>query len=273
MLGEEDTRSYLEFLLEQEQDVQLHVHPNFYFYSEKLWAQAQNAEYFPPRQPDSLSALPAEDQAAILHTAADIFRYLTGRQPAAFRAGSYQANSTTLAILSQLGFRIDSSYSPVYRSAGSFPGEALPFNQPFLLEGVLELPVTVVRQQLPAPNKPGGLVQMEICALSASEMQSSLDQLQQTGVKDVVIVHHSFACVKARDVQYRDLRPDRIVMRRFTALLDYLASHPDRFEVATMGQLAGAGNPRSADAPGAIPSLGYLKPLVRTFQQAVSQIL
>lgn len=273
VLGEEDARSYLEFLLEQGQDVQLHVHPNFYFYSEKLWAQSQNVEYFPPRQPDSLSAFPAEEQAAILRTAVEVFRYLTRRQPSAFRAGNYQANATTLAILSQLGFRIDSSYNPVYRTAGSFPGEILPSNRPFALEGILELPVTVVRQQLPAPNKPGGPVQMEICALSAAEMRSSLDQLQQSGVRDVVIVHHSFACVKAKDAQYRVLRPDRIVQQRFTALLDYLASNADRFEVATMGDLAGAEPPRGAEDQYPIPSLGYLKPLVRTFQQAVNQIL
>lgn len=273
VLGEEDSRSYLEFLLEQGQDVQLHVHPNFYFYAEKLWAEAQGLEYFPPRRPDALSSLQAEEQATILLTAVEVFRYLTGRQPSAFRAGNYQASATTLAILSQLGFRIDSSYNPVYRTTGSFSGETLPSNRPFVLEGVLELPVTVVRQQLPAPNKPGGLVQMEVCALSAAEMQSSLDQLQRAGAGDVVIVHHSFACVKARDAQYTDLRPDGIVMRRFTALLDYLAANSDRFEVTTMGALADAESPSSLETSDSIPSLGYFKPLVRTFQQAVNQIL
>lgn len=273
VLGEEDSRSYLEFLLEQDQDVQLHAHPNFYFFAEKLWAEAQGIEYFPPRRPDALSSLPAEEQTTILRTAVEIFRYLTGHQPSAFRAGNYQASATTLAILSQLGFRIDSSYNPVYRPAGSFSGEVLPSNRPFLLEGMLELPVTVVRQQLPAPNKPGGLVQMEVCALSATEMRTSLDQLHEAGVRDVVIVHHSFACVKAQDAQYRTLRPDRIVMRRFTALLDYLVAGSDRFEVATMGDLAGKELTATTEARDSIPSLGYFRPLVRTFQQAVSNIL
>jgi len=273
VLGEEDSRSYLEFLLEQGQDVQLHVHPNFYFFAEKLWAQSQGFAYFPPRQPDALCSLTSEEQATILRTAVEIFDYLAGRPPAAFRAGNYQASAVTLAILLQLGLRIDSSYNPAYRASGSFTGEVLPYNRPVDLEGVLELPVTVVRQQLPAPNKPGGLVHLEVCALSAAEMRSSLDQLHDGGVGDVVIVHHSFACVKARDAQYWDIRPDRIVMRRFTSLLDYLVANSDRFEVTTMGALAGAESLRSEETRDSIPSLGYFKPLVRTFQQAVDHIL
>lgn len=273
VLGEDDSRAYLEYLLEQDQDVQMHVHPNFYFFAEKSWADAQGVAYFPPRLPDALSSLPAEDQATILRTAVEIFRYLTGRQPSAFRAGSYQASATTLAILSQLGLRIDSSYNPAYRTAGSFPEEVLPSNRPFFLEGMLEVPVTVVRQQLPVPNKPRGLMHLEICALSAAEMQSSLDQLHEAGISDVVIVHHSFACVKAKDVQYLNIRPDRIVMRRFTALLDFLASNSDRFEVATMGALAGAMPSPNTESRDFIPSLGYFMPLVRTFQQAVNRII
>ncbi len=229
-------------------------------------------EYLPPRRPDSLSSLAVEEQASILRTAVDVFRYLTGRQPSAFRAGNYHANATTLALLSQLGLRVDSRYNPVYRDSGSFPGEALPANRPFFMEGLLELPVTVVRQHLPAPNKRGGLVPLEICALSAAEMRSSLDRLHETGTRNVVIVHHSFACVKARDAQYTRLRPDRLVMRRFTALLDYLADRSDRFEVATMGEQAGTGPGFGAKASGSIPSVGYLNPLVRAFQQVVNQL-
>lgn len=273
VLGEDDSRPYLEFLIEQSQDVQLHVHPNFYFYAEKLWAEARGLQYLPPRRPDALSDLPAEEQATILSTAVEIFHYLTGRQPVAFRAGNYQANATTLSILFQLGLGIDSSYNPVYQAAGSFPGETLPFNRPFVLEGMLEVPVTVVRQKLPVPRRQGDLRPLEVCALSATEMRSSLDRLHEAGVRDVVIVHHSFACVRARDQQYRDMRPDRIVMRRFTALLDYLTQHQDRFEVTTMNSLIAAGPTGDALVPDAIPSLGYLMPLVRTFQQAVSQIM
>ncbi|MFZ5926150.1 MAG: hypothetical protein ACOYX1_01760 [Acidobacteriota bacterium] len=273
VLGEDDSRPYLTFLLEQEQDIQLHVHPNFYYFAEKLWADAQGVPYFPPRHPDALSLLPADEQATILRTAVDIFRYLTGRQPSAFRAGNYQATAVTLAILAQLGFRIDSSYNPVYRTAGSFPGEVLPSNRAFLLEGMLELPVTVVRQELPVPNKPGGLNHLEVCALSTAEMRSSLHQLHEAGISDVVIVHHSFACVKAKDAQYTDIRPDRVVMRRFTALLDYLASNSDRFEVTTMGALAGAESSPALETRDSIPSLGYFMPLVRAFQQAVKRVI
>lgn len=273
VLGEEDCRSYVEFLLEQGQDVQLHVHPNFYYYAEKLWAEARGIFHPRPRDPDALSALPREEQAAILDHAVEIFRYVTGRRPVAFRAGGYRADAATLAILRQFGVKVDSSWNPVFRNAGSFPQESLPVNRPAYLEGILEVPVTVVRQQLPAPNKPGGLVPLEVCALSAAEMRSALDQLHEGGVTDVVIVHHSFACVKASDVQYRRLRADNMVMSRFTALLDHLVAHPERFEVTTMSSAAEEEAVQAAGASSLIPSLGYLKPLLRTFQQAAGYVM
>lgn len=271
VLGEDDTRSYLEFLLEQGQDVQLHVHPNFYHYAEKLWADANQLDYTPPPRPDTLSSFTTEKQAEILHLASEIFRYLTGRAPAAFRAGSYQADERTLTILAQLGLRIDSSYNPAYRSAGSFTNEALPANRPVRLNGILEVPVTVVRQQLPLPGKPGGLMPLEICALSSAEMRAALDRLHASGTRHVVIVHHSFACVKARDVQYREMKPDRVVMRRFISLLDYLAENSDRFEVTTMDALA-RHEDEALPGQAVVPSLGYLPPLLRTVQQAVNRL-
>ncbi|GIU75273.1 MAG: hypothetical protein KatS3mg004_2360 [Bryobacteraceae bacterium] len=270
VLGEKEVKSYLDYLLERGQDVQLHVHPNYYFYAEKLWADARGLDYSPPSSPDAIGALSPENQATVLSMAVEIFEYLTGRRPVAFRAGSYSASLRTLAILSQFGVRIDSSFNPVYHAAGSFSGERLPVNRPFLAEGLLELPITVVRQSLPAPNKPGGLVPLEICALSEQEMRASLDRLHEAGLSDAVIVHHSFACVKAGDVQYRRMRPDKVVMRRFETLLDHLAAHPERFEVLTMDSLAANPSHPEDEIPEVIPSLGYWRPLMRTVQQAVN---
>lgn len=271
VLGEDDTRSYLEFLLEKEQDVQLHVHPNFFHYSEMLWAEANGADYRRPAQPDALSAHSTEDQARILELAVSVFRYLAGRSPTAFRAGGYQADERTLAILAQLGIRVDSSWNPVYQRAGSFADEKLPVNRAFLFNGVLEAPVTVTRQPLPIPGKVNGLVPLEIRALSSAEMRMALEQLHANGVRDAVIVHHSFACVKVRDLQYSQMKPDRVVMGRFRALLDYLADHSDRFEPVTMGDVAEA-QPPAAESPDFIPVLGYMPPLLRTMVQAVNRL-
>lgn len=270
VLGEDDTRSYLEFLFEEEQDVQLHVHPNFYFYAEKLWADANHADYAVPAQPDNLGAMSTEDQAKILGLAVDIYKYLTGRDPTAFRAGGYAADERTLSILARQGLRIDSSWNPVYHRRGSFATERPPVNRPFLLNGVLELPVTLVADPLPLPGKARGLRPLEVCALSAAEMRTALNQLHDNGVSDVVIVHHSFACVKATDVQYRQIKPDRMVMRRFTSLLDFLAENSGRFEVMTMGAMTGLTEPTSARRE-FVPVLGYLPPLWRTVQQTINR--
>lgn len=271
VLGEDDTRSYLEFLLEEEQDVQLHVHPNFYFYAEKVWADVNKTDYAAPAQPDNLAAMATEDQAKILGVSVDIFKYLTGKEPIAFRAGGYMADERTLSILARLGLRIDSSWNPVFHRRGSFPAERLPANRPFLLNGVLELPVTVVQDPLPLPGKGSGLRPLEVCALSSAEMQTALNQLHENGVSHVVIVHHSFACVKAKDIQYRQIRPDRMVMRRFTSLLDFLAENSSRFEVTAMGTLTDPLEYALARQE-FVPKLGYLPPLWRTVQQTVNRL-
>src|SRR5580704_169228 len=51
-LGESDTRPIFEFLLRQNQDVQLHIHPAFWFFSELQSARAAGVSYQLPSQPD-----------------------------------------------------------------------------------------------------------------------------------------------------------------------------------------------------------------------------
>jgi len=60
-------------------------------------------------------------------------------------------------------------------------------------------------------------------------------------------------------------------MRRFTTLLNYLAENSDRFEVTTMDELA-RNHDEALAGQAAVPSLGYLPPLLRTVQQAVNRL-
>lgn len=260
-LGEADTRGYIEFLLEQGQDVQLHTHPNYLHYAEYLAGA-------PPHKEDRLSYLPLDQQRRVLSTAAELFERFTGRRPAAYRAGNFQAGPASLSILRELGFRVDSSYNPAFDSA--FDNHGIPRNVPHLVEGLWEIPVTVAYESFREGSAPRRLKYFDPAAMSGWEMRQVLEQSHRLGLTDVVVVFHSFSAVKTRDVQYRSLRPDPIVRRRFEKLLDYLSENSARFRVA------GLGDEISFAAPGTeppLPQLGWIRPAFRKFVQGVNSLL
>lgn len=271
VLGDGDTRSYLDFLLGRGQDVQLHAHPNFYYYSQYMAAREQGAAFDHSKRSDSMASHSGERQRELLAAACGIFERLTGRRPSAYRAGGYSANSQTLGILEELGFVLDSSFNPRYQGHGSFDGETLTSNAAQKIGAIWEMPVTVAIEDLPDPRKSSSLMPFEISALSLSEMRRMLDDLHAAGAAHVVIVFHSFSAVKAADDQYSAMRPDRIVRGRFRGLLDYLAGQTNRFTVSTFDELS-----RNLDQlrPGAspeVPRLGYVRPLCRKVVQAVNR--
>src|SRR5438105_62658 len=61
-LGEADTKSIFEFLLDHNQDVQLHIHPAFWFLSELQKARATGTHYQLPDQPDLIGHFDKEVQ-------------------------------------------------------------------------------------------------------------------------------------------------------------------------------------------------------------------
>jgi peptidoglycan/xylan/chitin deacetylase (PgdA/CDA1 family) len=271
VLGEADTSSYLEFLLNRGQDVQLHTHPNFYFYAQYLACRERGESYDHSARSDSLWRLSSDLQKHLLSQAIEIFKRLTGNRPLAYRAGGYQANKSSLSILSELGLLIDSSFNPSYSGSGSFDRENLLANVPQAVHGVWEIPVTVAIQDLPDPRNVTNLMPFEISALSMNEMRRILDHAHCTGTEHVVIMFHSFSGVKPKDVQYSELRPDHIVRRRFTGILNYLAASQDRFRVSTFGELAQKPDILSTCTPTPLPRLGYIYPLTRKLVQLLNR--
>jgi hypothetical protein len=85
-------------------------------------------------------------------------------------------------------------------------------------------------------------------------------------------VLHSFSGVKTRDVQYRQMKPDRVVRRRLRFFLDYLAANPDRFRVSTCEELVSELSEAQPYECGELPSLGFFHPLARKFAQGMNSI-
>jgi len=271
VLGEADTASYLNFLVARGQDVQLHAHPVFYFYRKYLDAVSRGENYNHSQTCDNLGRLSIDLQRQLLQSAYQIFVRLTGKPPVAYRAGGYNCSLETLTILANLGLLMDSSFNATYQGRGSFDGADIALNIAQRIQGLWELPVTVARQSLPDSAFRTGLKPFEVSSISAWEMRRMLDHASSNGVEDVVVMFHSFSAVKARDLQYTQIRPDRIVRHRFAALLDYLAQRSDRFIVTTFSDIANDTNQLQGQPRGSVADLGFARPLARKLVQGANR--
>ena len=234
-LGERDTRSIFDFLGNAGQDVQLHVHPIFRFYTELQKAQEAGKTYMLPERPDLIGFFDEAVQMELLNEAVKYFTDFSGSSPKVFRAGCYAGSNRMMRCLRQMSITVDSSFNPCYHEV-SFAGEVMQPNQVEALEGVWEIPITVARSRIPEGY--GGFKFADCTALCFSEIRAMLDACAAKGQKHFVMVFHSFSAVKSRDDTYTELRPNRIVIRRLDRTFRYLAENSGRFQVETMGRVA-----------------------------------
>ena len=267
VLGEADTRSVVEALLTAGQDVQLHLHPVYWYYRRFLDGGAVDRHHHRAATSDLLSAHSPDRQLALLEEATEIFRACTGQVPVAFRAGNFAASHATLRALAKLGFRIDSSYNPAQQDDPSLADDPPAPNVVQSIEGVWEVPVTVARTRIGEGN---GYKPFDPVALCAWEMTRILDTAHAAGMHHVTVLFHSFTFVKPWDMSYSRFRLNRVVLRRLQALLRFLDANQDRFRVETFGEMAAG--PIQAAPTAVIPHLGVWRPAVRKTVQVVNQL-
>lgn len=267
IIGVGETERYIQYLLERGQDVQLHLHPVFWFYARHLELLRNGAPVRTlPRLTDRCLELPPELEGELLTLGCEQLKRFSGQNPIAFRAGGYAADDDTVRILGRLGIAMDSSYNRAFPQ--SFPGCQLPANDVRKTQGVWEVPVTVFRMSYP---QNGGLMPFEISAISLREMTIVLEHAHSVGLEVVVAVFHSFSAVKPKDIFYTDFRLDRIVARRLRCLAQYLADNSDKFEVTTFRELGQGGlNESLRSLP--MAHVGLLAPLFRKAVQAVNRL-
>jgi hypothetical protein len=265
VLGPEDTRSVTDFLLHADQDVQLHLHPTYRHYATFL-RSGNGSDPATARQCDRLAAHSRDEQRRLLEEATDYFVAATGYRPSAFRAGGFGADRTTLRVLHELGFVIDSSYNPTMTHY-SFPADPPEINLVQKLEGVWELPLTVAKT-----GKYGlaGLKHFEISAIGSVEMERILLAANEAAMEHVVILFHCFSTVKPKDVYYSEFRPNWIVIRRFQKLVEFLSRQSSRFAVSTFGELGRDLQVLEKNQAAVIPDVGWWNPSVRKCVQAIN---
>jgi hypothetical protein len=98
-------------------------------------------------------------------------------------------------------------------------------------------------------------------------MRHVLDEALRLSRKMVVISLHSFSLLKIRDLQYRDIRPDLLVLRRMQSLCEFLRKRSDDFRVVTFSD-----HPRLVAEPNqSLPDMGTVVPVLRKVIQGVNR--
>jgi peptidoglycan/xylan/chitin deacetylase (PgdA/CDA1 family) len=245
-LGYDDhqTAEICRYLIDQGQDVQLHVHPGHVHYG--LARQGRDHPHT-----DQLAKLPPEAQRRMLLDGAGRIERWTGTRPLAFRAGNMGASEACLEHIAAAGMVLDSSYCFPFAGGQCGFSPRGPYNGSRRFESVLELALSGF-YQIPLPGMRQAKV-LDPVGVSFGECRDAIRTINAAGVEAVAILH-SFSLMKVRNKQYDGGRPNRVIHRRFEKLCRYLAAHRDDHPVRTVGHLArqwqaGQFTPRSAPPP------------------------
>ena len=245
-------------------DVQLHLHPIHYYYYLREEGRLDLERL--PKDKDMFAAHPPERQVEMLRAGAAMFRDMIGENPVAFRAGNFGADLNTLDALEKVGIRFDSSFNAAYSNTDCKLDSGGAINRSWQRGHVWEIPVTNFRT---GKWRLGGLKQLNINAVSLWEMERVLDQAEHIGLRTVTFIAHSFSLFKVADIQFRRLRPDRLVLSRLHGLCRFLKENANRFRVVGFSDLDLDSLPGEEKET---PNMGMIVPIVRKGVQAINRI-
>jgi hypothetical protein len=194
-----------------DQDIQLHIHPEWLSY-------VDGQGFVRDRQEQLLGNLSLELQTKLIARGIENLRAAGVENVIAFRAGNYGAGDSTLLALAQNGIVYDSSFNPCYlRSACTITHEASDAS-PFFFGNLVEIPIACFQ------DYPGHYRHTQLRACSSAELQYALLQASERGWEHFVIVSHSFELLNSALTA-----PDRIVVARYESLCDFLAANRNVF--------------------------------------------
>lgn len=251
-----------QLLLDCGQDIQLHIHPCYYYYS-------RHARKLPYPATDDMSDLTPAQQRELLAEGCRRLVKWTGKAPEAFRAGNMGLREEDLANLSAEGITIDSSYTFPYAGGQCHFSGANPYNGSRQYGGVLELALSgFLQPRIPglAKAKP-----LDLMGISFRECRDSIRRICRADA-DAVLILHSFSLFKVRNVQYDGGRPNRVVINRFRRLCRWLSDNRDEFPAYTFSGLARAIADKQYKANAVAPCrISGPTPLIRKAVQAYNR--
>jgi len=221
--GTDYLRNLIHRLISANQDVQLHLHTE--------WLSDFHDPVIPSTFRQFLHAFNEDEQTALIGWGARTLEACGAPAVRAFRAGSYGADAATLRALIRNNIYMDSSYNPVFAGVACKLADGRVELQPWQFNGVMEFPVTVFE------DYPGHIRNAQLCACSLSEMTSALDLAWQLGWKQFTIPLHSFECIRERMGKGTIVQPDRLNIRRFEGLCQFLAENSHRFRTMVYSEV------------------------------------
>jgi hypothetical protein len=251
-------------IVKRDHDVQLHLHPIHYYYWMRQKGQLDIETL--PVEKDMIGTLPPDSQLEMLKKGISLFRELVGRSPIAFRAGNFGADMNTLDALERIGIRIDSSFNAACTKGSCRLESGGAINRPWQHGALWEIPVTTFETGAWGIR---GWKPLNINAVSLWEMTHALEQVERIGLTTATFIAHSFSLFKTADPQFRRLRPDRLVLRRFQGLCRFLKERSGRFPAVRFSDL-------SLSSLGCrevcFPRMGAIIPCLRKGVQAMSRV-
>ncbi len=233
------------------QEVQLHLHTE--------WLSEIDDSTLPPHFNQFMHQFSLDEQTALINKGIKSLRMAGATKLNAFRAGSYGANQDTLRAVSKCGLSFDSSYNPSYLGTEcriQVTGNNQPLLQPQQIEGLWEFPISSFQDFTKVHRH------AQLTACSFSELQTALTDAWQAGWFSFVIVLHSFELVKNR-TSSSSLTPDKINIKRFQKLCEFIASNPDKFRTTFFSEVN----------PDQIPDGGTQIPLSAKFHHSAYRYL
>jgi len=212
-------------------EVQLHVHTE--------WLRELADPDLPAEFQQNIHQFSEDAQTRIVAKGIANLTQAGARNLCAFRAGNYGASLETLRALARNGIAFDSSHNSCFLDADCQIRVAEPLQQPTMIDGVCEFPVTVFS------DYPGHVRHAQLCACSFQELEAALLQAWQADWYSFVIVWHSFELMRrVREPGRR--APDWMHISRFEKLCNFLAANRDKFRTAVFSEI----DARTVPAPG-----------------------
>ena len=212
-LGIEPLREIVSAVTDHGQEVGLHLHPE--------WLTDERCEGLPAFCGPLLSDYSPDAQDKLIKAGLARLREAGADEVNVFRGGSWGANQATLAALERNGVRMDSSLNAAFpQSIPDMPAR-LTLQHPMVCGNVIEIPVTCFLD-----GSPRGIRPLHVTACSFEEFRHVVESSIDREPSVLVVVWHSFEFVRvSRLARGHPVSPQRLIIRRFEHMCDYLAAH------------------------------------------------
>lgn len=228
--GYEPMADYVQQLQAADQDLQLHLHPQWLHW----YGDTGDGPPMPGAVTDSVADLDADTLSTLFTIGFDAFERWRLPRPIAFRAGNLQIDRGAYAVMQRhgltLGSNIGIGISPPGDASLHFRGGR------HRIEEIVELPLlTYQGLRLGARGRSKTLT---ITGSSEAEMRHLLRSANAAGVEEVVVLTHAHEMIRRSDARYARISRNPTNQRRFERLCSFVADAPEQFRFTTFSERA-----------------------------------